>query len=175
MLGGQQQWDVLEQPASWTTPGLLPASEGAFFPEFASQSALLEQIAAWAPQREMPVVSTPSGSGLPPRSGDIIGAESAQPPSDCELPPLPPSLCIPLLEETNKLSTFCESMLPWHYGGGSSMDVGGSSSSVPDLATGAMKAPLLPMKQVPIEIPPATPSSTCFLAPPVARFGAPTH
>ena len=46
MLGGQQQWDVLEQPASWTTPGLLPASEGAFFPEFASQSALLKQIAA---------------------------------------------------------------------------------------------------------------------------------
>jgi len=38
---------------------------------------------------------------------------------------------------------------------------------MPDLATGAMKAPLLPMKQVTIEIPPAPPSSTCF--------GAPTH
>jgi len=150
MLGGQQQWDVLEQPASWTTPGLLPASDGAFFSEFASQSALLEQIAAWAPQSEMPVVLTPSGSGLPPRSGDIIGAGSAQPPSDCELPPLPPSLRIPSLEETNKLSTLGESMLPWHCGGGSSMDVGGSSSSMPDLITGAMKAPLLPMKQVPI-------------------------
>jgi len=46
----------------------------------------------------MPVISTPSGSGLPPRSGDIIGAGSAQPPSDCELPPLPPSLCIPSLQ-----------------------------------------------------------------------------
>ena len=46
----------------------------------------------------MPDVSTPSGSGLLPRSGDIIGAGSAQLPSDGELPPLPPSLCIPSLQ-----------------------------------------------------------------------------
>ncbi|KAG2562158.1 hypothetical protein PVAP13_8KG248615 [Panicum virgatum] len=150
LLVSGQPWDVLEQPSSWTAPGMLPASEGAFS-GFAGQSALLEQIAAWAPQSEMPFVSTPSGSGLPPRSGDIIGAGSAQPPSDCELAPLPPSLRIPSLEETNKLSTFGESMLPWHYGS-SSMDVGGGSiSSMPDLTTGAMKAPLLPMKQVPID------------------------
>jgi hypothetical protein len=41
-------------------------------------------------------------------------------------------------------------MIPWHCSG-SSMDVGSSISSMPDLTTGAMKAPLLPMKQVSID------------------------
>ncbi|RLM58191.1 hypothetical protein C2845_PM18G07810 [Panicum miliaceum] len=141
LVGGQLR-EGLEQPSSWTASGLLPASEGACS-GFAGQSALLEQIAVWAPQSEMPFVSPQSG----------IGAGSAQPPSDCELAPLPASLRIPSLEETNTYnmsSTFGESMIPWHCGG-SSMDVGSSISTMPDLTTGAMKAPLLPMKQVPID------------------------
>ncbi|CAO2206104.1 unnamed protein product [Urochloa humidicola] len=92
-------------------------------------------------------------SFFPPPDGLVsapgFGSGFTQPSSsNYELPPLPPSLRIPPLEEEestyNILSTIDNGdMFPWHYGE-SSMGIGSSIPAVPNLNTGAMKAPMPP-------------------------------
>ncbi|CAO2141800.1 unnamed protein product [Urochloa humidicola] len=188
---------VQPQPSSWTAPPGMPANaSGGAFPEFAGgESALLEQqIAALAffspasasappppppppssdyelpPLPESLRIPSPAeassynigGSMIPWHHGgssslDVAGASGsnlAPPSADYELPPLPASLRIPSPVEAssyNMSSTIAGSTMPWHLGGSSSMDVAGASGSNFSPAPASMlQAPLLPVKQEPV-------------------------
>lgn len=161
---GGEPWQGPAQPSSsWPAePGMLAAFsvEEAFQGLAAGyESALLEQIAAWEWQREMPssLVPPPSvGSSQPPPTSDGGGGSAQPSSSDYELPPLPESLRIPPPMEASTYimpSTIDGSMMvmPW-YCGGTSMDVDTTISTVPDLTIGDMdedEAPMLPVVMPP--------------------------
>ena len=142
-----EPWHGLVPPSSWTALGLSTSPSQGTPSWFAGQSAaaLLEQISA-CPKREMSLSPT-SGSGLPPRNSNNNYFGFPQQASGSQLAPLPASLRIPSLEEAsthNMLSTTGRAM-PWHRGD-LSVDVGSSISSLPNLTTGGMKAPMPPLK-----------------------------
>ncbi|CAL5003411.1 unnamed protein product [Urochloa decumbens] len=142
-LGGQP-WQGLAPPA-WTTLGLPTCPSQGAFSGFAAESAALGQTAAWQ-QSEMPFILPASISSQPlPSSSDNCVGFTQPSSSNYELPPLPPSLRIPPLEEesTYSMLSTLNGTIPWHYGE-SSMGVGNSIPAVPNLAAGAMKAPMPP-------------------------------
>ncbi|CAO2189372.1 unnamed protein product [Urochloa humidicola] len=138
-LGGQP-WQGLAPPPSRTALGL---------PTCPSQSAALEQMAAWQ-QSEMPFFLPVTVSSQPPLSSSDNHTGFAQPSSNYELPPLPLSLRIPPLEEESTysmLSTIDDgTIISWHYGD-SSMGTGSSLPAGPNLTAGdkKMKAPMPPL------------------------------
>ncbi|CAL4997343.1 unnamed protein product [Urochloa decumbens] len=141
---GSQAWQGLAPPPSSTALGLPTCpSQGTF----AGQSAALEQMAAWQ-QSEMPFFLPAAVSNQPPPSSSDNRVGFTQPSSsNYELPPLPPSLRIPPPEEENTysmLNTINGTIIPWHYGD-SSMGIGISTTAVPNLTAGAMKAPMSPL------------------------------
>jgi hypothetical protein len=129
---------------SWTDLGALSG--------FAGQSAALEQIVAW-PQSDMSFFSPAAVSGqLPLPSSNDTWVGFAQPSSNYELPPLPPSLRIPPLEEASTystLSTIGGTMMPWHYADSCMGGAGSSIPGVPNLTAGAMKMkePMPPLEE----------------------------
>jgi hypothetical protein len=134
-----QSWPGLVPPSSCTTLGL-PTSPSQGAPSwFAGQSTavLLEQISAW-PKSEISFLSPTSGSSLPPRSSVNNCYGFPQLASGSELAPLPASLRIPSLEEAGTHNMISAT--------GLSVDVGSCISSLPNLTTGAMKAPMPSLK-----------------------------
>ncbi|CAL5007718.1 unnamed protein product [Urochloa decumbens] len=140
-LDGQPWEGMVPPPPS----GLVSASR---FGSGSAALAALEQMAAWQ-QSEMPFFLPAAVSSQPPPSSSDSRVGFTQPSSsNYELPPLPPSLRIPPLEEEEStysmLSTINGTIIPWHYGD-SSLGIGISTTAVPNLTAGAMKAPMSPL------------------------------
>ncbi|RCV29665.1 hypothetical protein SETIT_6G030200v2 [Setaria italica] len=148
---GDLPWQGLAPQPSWTDLGLpaCPSQRGAFSGSSTGQSASFEQIAEW-PQSEMSFFSPAAVSGPPLPSSNDNCVGFTRPSSNYELPPLPPSLRIPPLEEASTYSMLSTTggTMPWHYAD-SSMGAGSSIPAVPNLTAGAMKmkAPMPPLEE----------------------------